>query len=115
MHYQGSCHCGLLKFEAEGELEQVIECNCSHCSRKGFLLWFVPRAQMKITSGEGKSTVYKFNKHRIDHHFCPTCGCQTYGFAKDKDGNEMAAVNARCLENVDLSGVKKHQYDGKSA
>ena len=115
MLYQGSCHCGLLKFEAEGTLEQVVECNCSYCSRKGFLLWFVPRAQLKISSGEGKSTIYKFNKHKIEHHFCPVCGCQPYGFAQDQEGREMVAVNARCVEDVDLSTLKRHAYDGKSA
>ncbi len=114
MLYQGSCHCGMLKFEAEGTLEQVVECNCSYCSRKGFLLWFVPRAQLKITSGADQATIYKFNKHQIAHHFCPTCGCQTYGMAQGKDGNEMAAINTRCLENVDLSSLKKQHYDGKS-
>jgi hypothetical protein len=35
MQYEGSCHCGAVKFEADGELTQANECNCSHCSRKG--------------------------------------------------------------------------------
>ena len=42
--YSGSCHCGRIAFEVEGEFADVKECNCSHCSRKGYLLWFVPRA-----------------------------------------------------------------------
>ena len=25
------------------------ECNCSHCSRKGYLLWFVPRESLRLT------------------------------------------------------------------
>src|SRR5262245_51884510 len=37
MMYQGSCHCGRVSFEVEGDLGQVMECNCSHCSRKGYL------------------------------------------------------------------------------
>ena len=64
MHYQGSCHCGDITFEAEGEIDHAIECNCSFCSRKGTLLWFVPRAKFKLNSGEDKATLYKFNKHR---------------------------------------------------
>ena len=47
---QGSCHCGKITFEVEGEPSQVLECNCSHCSRKGYLLWFVPRGKLRITS-----------------------------------------------------------------
>ncbi|MGR8981112.1 MAG: GFA family protein [Gammaproteobacteria bacterium] len=38
MKHKGSCHCGRIAFEAEGELEQVMDCNCSICSRRGSLL-----------------------------------------------------------------------------
>ena len=34
--HQGSCHCGRIAFAVEGAPEQVIECNCTHCSRKGY-------------------------------------------------------------------------------
>jgi hypothetical protein len=43
MNYKGSCHCGQIAFEVEGELAQVADCNCSICSRMGALHWFVPR------------------------------------------------------------------------
>ena len=36
----GSCHCGAVQFTVDGEPDQALECNCSHCARKGFLLWF---------------------------------------------------------------------------
>ena len=35
MIYQGSCHCGHIAFEAEGDLHSVKECNCSICRRPG--------------------------------------------------------------------------------
>ncbi|MBV8157673.1 MAG: GFA family protein, partial [Dyella sp.] len=44
----GSCHCGRITFDVEGEPAGVMECNCTHCSRKGFLLWFVPREQFHL-------------------------------------------------------------------
>ena len=34
MTYKGGCHCGRVAFEVEGDLGQIIECNCSHCSKK---------------------------------------------------------------------------------
>src|SRR5438046_1796199 len=46
--YSGSCHCGRISFEVEGDLSEVKECNCSHCSRKGYLLWFVSRDQHAV-------------------------------------------------------------------
>lgn len=114
MSYQGSCHCGAVAFEVEGKLEQVIECNCSHCSRKGYLLWFVDRDQVRFKTPAEKLATYTFNKHLIKHQFCPQCGCAPLGFAKGPDGAEKAAVNVRCLENVDLKSLQVQPVDGKN-
>ncbi len=64
MNYKGSCHCGQISFEVEGSLEQAMECNCSHCSRKGYLFWFVPRPQFKLNTPEEDLVTYTFNKLR---------------------------------------------------
>jgi hypothetical protein len=114
MSHTGSCHCGQVSFEVEGDPQQVMECNCTHCSRKGFLLWFVPRAQFKLLQGADNLTQYKFNKHIIAHQFCKTCGCQPFAYGKDPKGNEMAAVNVRCLTDMDWSSLKRIPVDGRS-
>jgi hypothetical protein len=112
MKYQGSCHCGNVKFEAEGELKQVLACNCSICTRKGSLLWFIPRENFKLLSGE--PSTYTFNKHCIKHRLCATCGSHPYAEAADRSGKPMAAVNARCLEGVDLAALPVKHFDGRS-
>jgi hypothetical protein len=114
MRYTGSCHCGHVSFEVEGDLKQVMECNCSHCSRKGFLLWFVPRAQFNLLQGADRLTANTFNKHVIAHQFCATCGCQPFAYGKDRSGAEMAAVNVRCLSDVELSSLTRIPVDGRS-
>ncbi|MET0355436.1 MAG: GFA family protein [Cellvibrio sp.] len=114
MKYQGSCHCGNIKFEAEGEIESALACNCSICSRKGTLLWFVPSTQFKLLTSRENITTYTFNKHVIKHQFCGVCGVQTFGEAKDPKGVDTFAVNIRCLENIDPLSVPVHHYDGKS-
>jgi hypothetical protein len=102
-----------VKFTAQGEIDQAIECNCSHCSRKGFLLWFVPRDSFAITSGEDNLTTYTFNKHAIQHQFCSTCGCQAFGLGSMPDGTKMAAINVRCVDGIDLATVKRVPVNGK--
>jgi hypothetical protein len=72
--YKGSCHCGKVVFEVEGELQGAMACNCSMCSRKGSLLWFVPREQLTVLTPEKDIGTYTFNKHLIKHRFCQTCG-----------------------------------------
>lgn len=114
MKYEGSCHCGQVSFEVEGELEKAMECNCSHCSRKGYLLWFVPRTDLTLNSSESELSTYTFNKHVIKHHFCPKCGCAPFGFGADQSGAETAAINVRCLEGVELSDLERVPVDGRS-
>ncbi len=114
MKYTGSCHCGNVKFEAEGEIESAMACNCSICQRKGSLLWFVPRERFTLLTPEENSRVYEFNKHRIKHRFCPVCGIHPYADGIDAKGNPMAAINVRCIENIDLDAVKVKHFDGRS-
>jgi len=113
MSHKGSCHCGQITFEVQGDFESAMECNCSHCSRKGYLLWFVPRTDFTHEAAGSSLSVYTFNKHAIKHHFCATCGCAPFGFGA-MGGNEMVAVNVRCLEGVDPLAVKREFVDGKS-
>jgi hypothetical protein len=114
MNYKGSCHCGEIRFEVEGTLDQVIECNCSHCSRKGYLLWFQPRASLTLLGSTNSLSTYTFNTHAIAHQFCPRCGCAPFGFGADRTGAATAAVNVRCLEDVDLTALKRVPVDGRS-
>jgi len=112
--HKGSCHCGRITFEVDGDPEQVMECNCSHCSRKGYLLWFVPREHLRLLSPEEDLATYTFNKHVIRHHFCSTCGCAPFGFGKNPGGAPTAAVNVRCLPELDKSTLAVKQIDGRS-
>jgi len=113
MTHKGSCHCGQIQFEAQGTFDTAMECNCSHCSRKGYLLWFVPRSQFELQSPESALSTYTFNKHVIQHHFCPKCGCAPFGFGV-ANGAETAAINVRCLEGVELATIKRKFVDGRA-
>ena len=62
MKHHGGCHCGRIDFEVEGDMDAVMECNCSICSKRGYLLAFVPRDKLRLAptgptrpTGLGKS------------------------------------------------------------
>ncbi len=114
MKYLGSCHCGGVRFEVEGELGGVMACNCSMCRRKGSLLWFVPRDDLQLLTPEEDLASYTFNKHVIRHRFCSTCGIHPYGEGVSPAGEAMAAVNVRCLDGVDLESLPVQHFDGRS-
>jgi len=112
--YTGRCHCGAIAFEVQGEIDSALSCNCSICSRKGSLLWFVPRANLHLRSPESAASTYTFNKHVIQHRFCPKCGIHPYGEGIDPEGSPIAAINLRCIEGLDLAAVPVNHFDGKS-
>ncbi len=112
--HAGSCMCGKVAYEVETGLDGVIECNCSHCYRKGLHLKFVPAAQFTLTSGEADLAEFRFNKHRIQHLFCQTCGVQSFARGKGPDGSEMVAVNVRTLEDVEPWSYETKRVDGRS-
>lgn len=115
MVHQGSCHCGRVAFEVDGEPQGLVECNCSHCSRKGYLLWFVPQTQFRLLQGDADLATYHFNKHVVDHQFCTTCGCAPFAQGKHPEsGVMMVAANVRCMPDLDRTGVPVKQVDGRS-
>jgi hypothetical protein len=114
MRYKGSCHCGKVKFEAEGEIREAMACNCSMCGRRGSLLWFIPRSALSVKSPEKDIATYTFNKHVILHRFCATCGIHVFGEGTDPKGNAMGAINIRALEDFDYDKVPVKHFDGKS-
>jgi hypothetical protein len=114
MTYQGSCHCGRIAYEVEGEITRVTECNCSHCARKGFLLWFGPRPALRLKTPESALSQYTFNRHHIRHQFCAACGCAPFAFGTDSKGADTVAINVRCLPDVDPAGLTITSFDGRS-
>jgi len=113
MKYHGSCHCGQITFDVEGEIPEVMSCNCSMCQRKGILMWFVPRTAMTLLTPREKIGAYTFNKHAIKHMFCPVCGIHPFGEGVSRSGEETAAINVRCLEGVDLAALKIQHFNGR--
>lgn len=113
MKYQGSCHCGQIAFEAEGEIGKVMACNCSMCQRKGSLLWFIPQEKFRPLSDPKAMRTYTFNQHAIQHHFCPRCGIHPFGEG-ELNGQRMIAVNVRCLEDIEIEALEVGHFNGRA-
>ena len=113
MKYKGGCHCEAVKYEVETDFSFVIECDCSHCYDKGLLLTFVPAEKFTLLSGEENLQDYRFNKKRIHHLFCKTCGVQSFGRGTNREGKPTVSINLRCLENIDPKTLTITPYAGK--
>jgi hypothetical protein len=114
MAHRGSCHCGAVAFEVQGEIEAAVACNCSICARKGSLLWAVPRDQLRLLTAEDAMGRYTFNRHAIAHRFCKTCGIQPFSEDTAAGDERSAYVNLRCLEGFDVASVPVMAFDGRA-
>ena len=111
--YEGSCHCGNVRFRATTDLARVVSCNCSICARVGFLLTFVGADKFEVLADDGAQTDYQFGKQHLHHRFCTTCGVRCFS-SGDANGQPMYAINVRTLDGVDLDALDITKFDGKS-
>ena len=112
--YSGGCQCGAVRFTVETDLDNVITCNCSRCQPLGMILAYAPAGGFELEQGEDALTEYRFNSKKIAHLFCATCGVQSFGRGALPDGTPVMAINARCLDGVDLAALTPKPVDGKS-
>jgi hypothetical protein len=110
--YEGGCHCGRVRFRVNAELTGIAYCNCSVCTKKGFLHLIVPPEQFELLSGEDALTTYQFNTGTAKHTFCRHCGI--HAFYVPRSDPEKIDVNVRCLDGVDLTKIEIAPFDGRN-
>ncbi len=109
--YTGSCHCGRVRFEVSGQIDQVLDCNCSICSKKGFLHWIVEPEQFRLLSSSDALALYEFNTKTAKHYFCAACGISSYYIPRSHPN--MIDVNVRCLDGVNLEELEIELFNGQ--
>ena len=111
--HTGGCHCGRVRFEISAPANiTVSECNCSICSRVGFLHLIVPGDRFKLVSGREVLTTYTFNTGTAKHLFCSICGVKS--FYVPRSHPDGYSVNARCLDQSTVTGMTVRQIDGRN-
>ena len=112
MKYYGGCHCGRIKFEVDApEQISAMRCNCSICSKSGYLHLLVESDSFRLLEGEEHLTEYTFNTGVAKHRFCKVCGIKSFYTPRSRpDG---ISVNVNCLETpYELAEIK--EFDGRN-
>jgi hypothetical protein len=108
--YQGSCHCGAVRFEIETNFPELTMCDCSICKRKNALMVKVHESKFRLLSGAENLTEYQFHTKTARHYFCKTCGI--YPFHRKRVTPDNFGINVHCLENFDPSSMPYRQAVG---
>jgi hypothetical protein len=110
--HSGGCHCGRVRFEVIAAARlQVADCNCSMCSKSGYLHLIVPADRFKLISGGEALSTYSFNTHTAKHLFCSTCGVKSFYIPRSHpDG---ISVNARCIDSPTVDSISVTPFNGR--
>jgi hypothetical protein len=108
--YEGGCHCGAVRFRVVVNSHKVDDCNCSICSKKGFLHLIVNQNQFTLLQGEDVLKTYKFNTGVAQHKFCGVCGIHSFYIPRSHP--DCIDVNVRCLDGNVLRNFEILPFDG---
>lgn len=109
--HTGGCHCGRVRFEVEAPADiEVSDCNCSICSKGGYLHLIVAKEQFRLLAGAQALVSYRFNTRAAEHLFCGTCGIKS--FYVPRSHPEGFSVNARCLDAGTVRSMRVLPFDG---
>ncbi len=109
---RGGCHCGRVAYEVEGPPDRITQCNCSICTKKGYLHWIVARDKFRLLTPSADLATYTFNTHTAKHHFCPRCGVASFYIARSDP--DKIDVNARCIEGLEVAAIALETFDGRN-
>lgn len=111
--HRGGCHCGRVRFEVEAPAAiDATACNCSICTKSGYLHLFVATGDFRLLRGADELTTYTFNTGVAQHRFCRHCGIKSFYIPRSHpDG---VSVNVHCLDDGTLEGVTVTPFDGRN-
>ena len=120
MAIKGTCHCKATAFEVTVAPENVTQCTCSFCSKRGALWAYYTPDQFSLETPIKNVATYRWGSKTIKHHFCPVCGCGTFTETPDWStgepnfDNPKISVNARLFDDFDLDQVEVVVIDGRN-
>ena len=98
--HKANCHCGAVRFTVRlsPPLKEypVKSCNCSICSRNGYLLVYPNLEDFTLLKGEEKLKEHKFNSRLAGHQFCGDCGSSCFAKIDEKLNAKFLSVNVSC-------------------
>ncbi len=110
--FKGQCHCGALSFQFQPEKIELIECNCSICTMKGFIHLIVAKERFHLLSGTEQLQTYTFHTGVAIHKFCKICGI--HPFYTPRSHPDCIDVNANCIDGFSVQDYEIRTFDGQN-
>lgn len=95
--HKANCHCGAVRFTVKlsPPLNEypTSSCNCSICTKNGYLLVYPPITDVTFERGQDGLKSYRFATRQAEHQFCGECGSSCFLTLPEEPESEFVAVN----------------------
>lgn len=109
---KGHCHCGAVTVAMIERPTQILQCNCTLCTRTGWMGVYGHPGNFHIIGAEN-CTAYVQGDRTITVWHCRTCGIATHWTPLTAPQNRMG-VNIRLVDPELWSDIPIQQTDGRS-
>ncbi|PYH88989.1 glutathione-dependent formaldehyde-activating, GFA [Aspergillus ellipticus CBS 707.79] len=120
--YTATCHCAHTRLtftHAPLPTTRINRCNCSICTKNGYLLAYPRVSDVTFLSGEDDLVAYTFGNRVKPHKFCGRCGTSMlidFSGAEREVERGVVAINIRTVVGVEeiLGQLEYRDVDGKN-
>lgn len=109
--HTGSCLCGAVTFEVDGELPGPDGCHCTECRKwSGHFLagTDVPRSALRV---QGKAHVTWYHSSgKVRRGFCSVCGSSLFFDPLDRDKNDWTGIAMGAFDTPTDTRLRLHIF-----
>ncbi len=109
----GQCHCGSVHIKLNRQPKEQVQCNCSLCSKTGWIGLFANPADVRIEADANILQSYVQGERMIAVWHCCKCGVTTHWTMRTENADIMG-LNARIFDSEGLKHLPTRHVDGAS-
>ena len=110
--FEGSCHCGAVRFSVSEPPKWLTRCNCSLCRRTGGVWGHFTSDKVKLTYDPAQVIRYVWGDKTLANISCKTCGGTTHWESISAAAGDRMGLNFNMVDPTLTAQLRVRRFDG---